>query len=446
MIVLALGTNLGNRLENLHLAVNALQGVISEIKTSIIYETEAFLLANAPKSWDIPYYNMVVTGKTKLSPEELLGVIKRIERDLGRESVGRWAPRIIDIDIIFYDDLVLKTQNLTIPHKEAINRPFVMVPLYQLMPEFKHPELGHSIEEIVGNFKAYVGTFRKSFPFSPKLMGVLNITDNSFSDGGKFKDIDAAIAQGLKLLDDGAYVLDIGAFSTNVALNHYAKLSDVTYDKPLLSWREELSCLIPVLEAIISEVRRAGKKVKFSIDSFHAEVFKHLLEKYPISFINDVSGAINAELIDIAAASGLKYILMHSIEVPTRINKLIPFEPAPFLQLKSWALERIAMLESKGVERGNIIFDPGIGFDKSPSQCLNLLRNLSEFRNLGVEVLIGHSRKFFMNSFLMLPPAERDLESALISAEIAEYVDYVRVHNVEDAKRAIVASQCLHSN
>ncbi len=442
MIVLSLGTNLGNRLENLHLAVDSLSRVLSDIQTSIIYETEALLPEGAPRSWNIPYYNMVITAKTKLNPEELLTAIKQIESDLGREPLGRWAPRIIDIDIIFYNNLVLKTPDLTIPHKEAINRPFVMVPLYQLIPSFVHPVLGLSIEEIMGNFKAYVGTFYRSFAFAPKIMGVLNITDNSFSDGGKFSQVDRAISHSLKLVDDGAYVLDIGAFSTNVTLNHAAKLSDVTDDKPLLSWSDELTRLVPVLDGIMSEVRLRGKQVKLSIDSFHPEVFKRLLDKYPIHFINDVSGAINPKLVDIAAASGLKYVLMHSIEVPTRINKLIPFEPAPVYQLKSWAMEKIAMLESQGVDKANIIFDPGIGFDKSPSQCLNIMRNLNEFRDMGVEILLGHSRKFFMNSFLMLPPAERDLESAVISAQLAGNVEYLRVHNVEATHRAIIAKNC----
>lgn len=443
MIVLSLGSNLGNRLENLHLAVETLKGVVRDINASLIYETEALLPEGAPGSWNVPYYNMVIACKTKLSPQELLTAIKQIECDLGREESLRWAPRIIDIDIIFYDQLVLKTPDITIPHKEAINRPFVMVPLYQLIPTLKHPELGLSIEAIMGNFKAYVGTFRKTLAFMPKLMGVLNVTENSFSDGGKFWQVDSAINHALKLLDDGAYVLDIGAQSTNVTLNHASKLSSGGGEKPGISWQEELSRLTPVLDGIISELTMHGKKMKISVDSFYPEVFKHLLEKYPLHFINDVSGARDPKLIDIAAATGLKYVLMHSIEVPTRINKLIPFEPNPVLQLKEWALERIAMLESKGVRRENIIFDPGIGFDKSPSQCLYIMRNLDQFKDLGVEILLGHSRKFFMNSFLMSHPKERDLESAVISAQVARDVDYIRVHNVAETNRAIAARRCV---
>lgn len=443
MIVLSLGSNLGNRLENLHLAIGALKSVVRDINTSLIYETEALLPDGAPESWNVPYYNMVITCKTKLSPQELLSAIKQIERDLGREASMRWAPRVIDIDIIFYEQLILKTPDLTIPHKETVHRPFVMVPLYQLIPTFKHPELGASIEAIIGNFKAYVGTFRKTLAFMPKLMGVLNITENSFSDGGKFLQVDSAIAQALKLLDDGAYVIDIGAQSSNVTLNHASKLSASSKGKAGVSWQEELSRLTPVLDGITSELAMHGKKMKISIDSFYPEVFKHLLDKYQLHFINDISGARNPKIVDIAAATGLKYVLMHSVEVPTRINKLIPFEPNPVLQLKEWALERIAMLESKGVRRENIIFDPGIGFDKSPSQCLYIMRNLAQFKDLGVEVLLGHSRKFFMNSFLMSHPKERDLESALIAAQVAGDVDYIRVHNVAETNRAIAAGKCV---
>lgn len=440
MIVLSIGSNLGNRLENLHSAVDALKNIVSDINTSLIYETAALLPNGAPTSWDIPYYNMVITCKTKLSPEELLMALKQIERDLGREESKRWAPRIIDIDIIFYEQLVLNTPGLTIPHKEALDRPFVMVPLYQLIPTFKHPLSKLSIEEIIGNFKAYVGTFRKTLAFAPKLMGVLNVTENSFSDGGKFWHVDNAINQALKLLEDGAYVLDIGAQSTNVTINHAASSPK---EKPGISWQEELSRLKPVLDGIMRELASHGKKMRLSIDSFYPEVFKHLLDKYPLHYVNDVSGARNPKLVDIVAATGLKYVLMHSIEVPTRINKLIPFEPDPVAQLKTWALERIAMLESKGVRRENIIFDPGIGFDKSPSQCLYILSNLAEFKDLGVEILVGHSRKFFMNSFLMRHPRERDLETAVISAQIARDANYLRVHNVAETNKAISTKLCL---
>ncbi len=436
MIVLSLGSNLGNRLENLHVAVKALKGIVSSINTSLIYETEALLPDGVPRSWDMPYYNMIITCETQLSPHELLTALKQIERDLGREASKQWAPRIIDIDIIFYDHLVIKTPDLTIPHKETLNRPFVMVPLYQLIPEYRHPILNRSIEEIVGNFKAYVGTFRKTLIFAPKLMGILNITENSFSDGGKFWHVDKAINQALKLIDDGAYVLDLGAQSTNVTLNH---TQGASLEKVAITWQEELERLTPVLDVLISELALNGRQIKLSIDSFYPEVFKRLLEKYQLHYINDVSGARNEKLIDIAANTGLKYVLMHSIEVPTRINKLISFGQDPVTQLKTWALEKIKMLKAKGIRRENIIFDPGIGFDKSPSQCLYIMRNLAKFKELEVQILLGHSRKFFMNSFLITPPVNRDLESAVISATCADNVDYLRVHSVAETNRAIIA-------
>ncbi|MDF3048042.1 MAG: putative dihydropteroate synthase [Candidatus Midichloriaceae bacterium] len=444
-IVLSLGTNLGNRLDNLHSAVSALKKILTNVKTSFIYENEALLPSGAPLSWNIPYYNMIITGDTKLDPLALLGAVKRIERDLGRTPSDRWAPRIIDIDIIFYDQLILNKEELIIPHKEACNRPFVMIPLYQIAPSFKHPVLHSTIEQIIGNFKQYVGTFKRAIPFEPKIMGILNVTKNSFSDGGKFFHVDQAVNQALKILDEGAYILDIGAQSTNVGVHHASKFTEKQKIKPELSWQEELENLIPILDAITKELSRQGKKLKISIDSFYPEVFKHLLDKYPISIINDVSGASNDKMIDIAAATGIKYVLMHSIEIPTRINKLIPFDIDPVTQLMSWAQEKITLLTNKGVSQDKIIFDPGIGFDKSPSQCLYIMKNLSMFKELGLQTLLGHSRKFFMNSFLMLPPGERDLETAVISAQMAGKADYIRVHNVEATMRAIVAHNAVNA-
>jgi 2-amino-4-hydroxy-6-hydroxymethyldihydropteridine diphosphokinase/dihydropteroate synthase len=438
-IVLSLGTNLRNRLDNLHSAVAALKKILSNVKASFIYENEALLPSGAPSSWNIPYYNMVIMGDTQLDPLALLKAIKQIERDLGRTPADHWAPRIIDIDIIFYNQLILNKEELIIPHKEACNRPFVMIPLYQLAPSFKHPVLQSTIESIIGNFKQYVGTFKRTIPFEPKIMGVLNITKNSFSDGGKFFHIDQAINQALKILDEGAYILDIGAQSTNVGVNHAAKFTEKQKIKPELSWQEELENLTPVLKAITDEFTRQGKKIKLSIDSFYPEVFKYLLDKYPISIINDVSGAGDDKMIDIAAATGLKYVLMHSIEVPTRINKLINFDVDPVNQLMFWTTEKVEHLTSRGVSADKIIFDPGIGFDKSPSQCLYIMRNLHIFKKMGLQILLGHSRKFFMNSFLMLPPSERDLETAVISAQMSRNADYIRVHNVEATARAIVA-------
>lgn len=140
MILLALGTNLGDRLENVQTALRLMrESSIAVISISPIYESAALLPENAPPEWNIPYYNLVVAVETDLSPEALLETTQTIQMQMGREDQGRWGPRIIDIDILAYGDGVLATPQLQIPHPLMLVRDFVMVPLAEIAPEWRHP-------------------------------------------------------------------------------------------------------------------------------------------------------------------------------------------------------------------------------------------------------------------------------------------------------------------
>jgi 2-amino-4-hydroxy-6-hydroxymethyldihydropteridine diphosphokinase len=136
MIVLGLGSNLGDRLHNLSSAVKMLNVILREVKTSSIYESKAQLPENAPKSWNIKYLNMVITGETNIPAEQLLNKIKEIEYSLGREKkYDTWSPRIIDIDILLYNNIITKSDRLTIPHNLLLNRDFALVPMVEICPE-----------------------------------------------------------------------------------------------------------------------------------------------------------------------------------------------------------------------------------------------------------------------------------------------------------------------
>lgn len=140
MILLALGTNLGDRLENVRTALRLLRESSIAVKSiSSIYESAALLPENAPPEWDIPYYNLVVAVETDLSPDALLETTQSIQTQMGREDQGRWGPRMIDIDILAYDDAVLATPQLQIPHPLMLVRDFVMVPLAEIAPHWRHP-------------------------------------------------------------------------------------------------------------------------------------------------------------------------------------------------------------------------------------------------------------------------------------------------------------------
>src|SRR5512138_985479 len=140
LVYLALGSNIGERRDNLRRAVSALAPEVRVSAQSPIYETPAWGYEQQP-----PFLNMAVGAETALPPESLLAYVKRIETELGRTPSFHWGPRLIDIDILFYDDLVLNTPDLIIPHPRLHERAFVLVPLNDLAPGLVHPVLGQTV-------------------------------------------------------------------------------------------------------------------------------------------------------------------------------------------------------------------------------------------------------------------------------------------------------------
>lgn len=141
-VILGLGSNVGDRVGFLDQAVERLEscGALTNPRRSALYESDALLPENAPEDWDRPYYNTAIRGETKLSPHELLAAIKDIESSLGREEEHlRWSPRTIDIDILAYGDEHIHDSQLTIPHIGLQDRPFALLPLLDVFPEWKQP-------------------------------------------------------------------------------------------------------------------------------------------------------------------------------------------------------------------------------------------------------------------------------------------------------------------
>jgi len=139
MVILGLGTNLGDREQTLRQAVLELKALLSQVICSPVYESPALLPETAPKDWDMPFLNMAVRGESTFTPKALLAEIQALERKLGREKRGHWSPREIDIDILACDGVIINEPTLTVPHQALLKRDFALIPLADIVPEWVYP-------------------------------------------------------------------------------------------------------------------------------------------------------------------------------------------------------------------------------------------------------------------------------------------------------------------
>ncbi|MCM3164631.1 dihydropteroate synthase [Metabacillus litoralis] len=242
------------------------------------------------------------------------------------------------------------------------------------------------------------------------IMGILNITPDSFSDGGKFSSIDLAIERAEEMLQHGADIIDIGGESTRPGA------STVTQE-------EELDRVIPVIKNL-SRVINAP----ISIDTYKAEVAKQAIEA-GASIINDVWGAkADPNMAKVAAEYDVPIILMHN-RANKNYEQLIP-------DMIVDLMESVAIAKEAGVKDEKIILDPGVGFAKTMDDNLEVMRNLDAFVQLGYPVLLGTSRKSFIGHILDVPPTERmEGTGATVCLGIQKGCHIVRIHDVLEMSR-----------
>jgi dihydropteroate synthase len=245
----------------------------------------------------------------------------------------------------------------------------------------------------------------------PRIMGVLNVTPDSFSDGARFLDPAAALAHAARLVADGADILDVGGESSRPGAEPV----------PLA---EEMRRVLPVVEALSGSLT-----CPISIDTAKPEVARRALTS-GASIVNDIGGLRDPEMLRVVAETGAGAVLMHMRGEPRTMQADPRYEDV-VSEVRDWLARRVDEAEARGVARERIAVDPGIGFGKTIAHNLALLQDIGRFATLGCAVLVGTSRKGFLGTLTGRPLGERMVGSVISSlAALARGADTVRVHDV----------------
>ena len=261
-------------------------------------------------------------------------------------------------------------------------------------------------------------------PRLPRLMGIVNVTPDSFSDGGRWADPEAAIEHGRRLLADGADILDIGGESTRPGAT-----------RPLVE--EELGRVVPVISAL------AATGAAVSVDTMRAEVAQAAIDA-GASIVNDVSGGLaDPAMLPVVAASEATYVAMHWRAHSDRMQDFASYDgPGGVLAaVREELSERVGAMLAAGIERPRIVLDPGLGFAKQGEHNWALLRGLDDLAELGFPILVGVSRKRFLGALLAAPDGtprgvdEREYAGAALTLLLAQRgVWGLRVHDVRASR------------
>ena len=435
-IFLSLGSNLGQRQKNLQNAIDALGRVIAVEAISSIYETAPWGFTDQPN-----FLNICVSGKTSLQPRQFLSASKRIEEQVGRQPTRHWGPRLIDIDLVYYDRVVIHEEGLSVPHPGLTERAFVLKPLAEIASDYIDPRLNVSVAELAqsidsstvellnGSTRSLRRPVRLSWGIKTYVMGIMNVTPDSFSGDGLFDQDDwlgQARAQAIRFVDQGADILDIGGESTRPGS------TPINAD-------EEVIRIAPVIKAI-----RQVVDVPISIDTYRASVAEKALAA-GADWINDVWGLrMDPDMAAVVEDRGCPIVIMHNrskpkdVEQESRLGgRYIGVQYDNLLSDVQQELQRsIDIALDQGVDEKLIVVDPGLGFGKTVEQNLRLLDRLDSLKALGYPLLVGPSRKSFIGFSLDLPPDERvEGTAATVAIAIDRGADIVRVHDVKQMAR-----------
>ena len=262
-------------------------------------------------------------------------------------------------------------------------------------------------------------------------MGILNITPDSFSDGGKFTDIEAAINQGKRMIDEGADIIDIGGESTRPGSQR-------------VSVEDQIARVVHIIKAISETI---PEHVQISIDTTRSKVAESALEA-GAHIVNDVSGGNDdPEIINVCADKNYPYIIMHMQGSPETMQNAPTYDDV-VTDIKSFLETRVNECIKAGINESNLVIDPGIGFGKTRDHNLMLLNNLKVFVDTGYPVLLGTSRKRFMGSICTVnsPDELIGATTATTALGVQAGVRIFRVHDVKENRQAADVAYAILNN
>lgn len=271
----------------------------------------------------------------------------------------------------------------------------------------------------------HCGSYRLNYARQPLIMAVLNITPDSFSDGGRFFNSDQAVEQALRMEAEGADLIDIGGESTRPGAVP-------------VSVEEELRRVVPVVERLAKRLA-----IPISVDTTKSEVAQRAMEA-GASIINDVSGFTrDPKMLAVAASGRSGLVIMHAKGTPQTMQRHPRYRDL-IGEIRRFLSERIDAAVARRIPRNRIAADPGIGFGKTANHNLKILHRLGDFADLGVPLLVGPSRKSFIGRILDLPPSER-MEGTAAAAAIAVFqgARIIRVHDIKPLVRVVRVAEAI---
>ena len=475
-VLLALGSNLGDRVAHIDAALTRLDAHpdVRVVDTSFLYETQPMYYADQPR-----FLNGACRILTRLAPHDLLALTQAIETDVGRDktNVPRNGPRVVDVDLLLYGDAVISDgERLVVPHPRLAERAFVLLPLADVAPHAEVPTLQRTVAQLLhalSHTPAYaphelarvlpVGTDVWRWGARTYVMGILNATPDSFSDGGEHFSVDTAVAAAERMVRAGADVLDVGGQSTAA-------------HAPEVPEAEERARVVRVVEALVAR----GVGVPISVDTYRASVAAAALDA-GAAMVNDVSGGMrDAAMLPLVAARRCAYVAMHMRGDAQTMTQCTDYGGDVPGTVAAELGARVRAALTAGVRRWNLVVDPGIGFAKDAAANVALLRALPRLVGDGTRgaidtratyaaglvdvdaaapnaslahfpLLLGVSRKAFLGRLIRAPDAPLPEPKARVCATLAactaaiatRCVDVIRVHDVEAAVDAVRTADAL---